>query len=145
MATVNGQRRTRQRQLVLDLLKSARCHPTAAELFDMARAEMPRISLGTVYRNLEVLTRSGVIRKLRGVGTEARFDGDPTQHHHVRCVECGRIDDVRDLPEDFVTGEVQNLGGYDIVGFRLDFLGICPACRVESKSDGDRVLPQKYD
>ena len=102
-----------------------------------------KISLATVYRNLELLARNGVIQKLGLSGAEARFDGNPERHYHVRCIHCERIDDVHDLPEDWVKGQVENLAGYDIVGFRLDFLGVCPDCQGGCGADGGGDSPQE--
>ena len=96
-----------------------------------------------MYRNLEVLSQNGVIRKLQINGPEARFDANPEPHYHVGCIRCERIDDVRDLPEDFIQGQIQNLGGYDIVGFRLNFLGVCPDCQNECGTDGGEASLQK--
>jgi len=136
MVIGRAQRNTRQRQVVLGALKGLTSHPTAAELYEIARARMPKISLGTVYRNLELLAQNGVIQKLQISGAEARFDGNPEQHYHVRCIHCERVDDVHNLPENFVQGQVQSLAGYDIVGFRLEFLGVCPDC--QRGNDADR-------
>ncbi|MBN2563605.1 MAG: transcriptional repressor [Phycisphaerae bacterium] len=129
MSTGRAQRNTRQRRVVLEELQQLSCHPTAAELYEVARARLPKISLGTVYRNLELLAQNGVIQKLQISGAEARFDGNPDRHYHAQCIHCGRVADVHDLPKDFVKGEVRSLAGYDIVGFRLDFLGVCPDCQ----------------
>ena len=144
MATGRAQRNTRQRQVVLEELKKLSCHPTAAELYEIARARLPKISLGTVYRNLELLAQNGVIQKLQISGAEARFDGNTERHYHVRCIHCERVDDVHDLPEDFVGGQVQSLAGYDIVGFRLDFLGVCVDCQGGCGADGCGASPQEH-
>ena len=139
------QRNTRQRTVVLEELKKLSCHPTAAELYEIARARMPRISLGTVYRNLELLAQNGVIQKLEISGAEARFDGNPERHYHVRCIRCERVDDVHDLPEDFVQEEVRSLAGYEIVGFRLEFLGVCPDCQGGCGADGGGASPRERE
>jgi len=142
MVTGKPQRNTQQRTVVLEELKKLSSHPTAAELYDVARGRMPKISLGTVYRNLELLAQNGVIRKLDIGGAEARFDGNPERHYHVRCIHCQRVDDVHDLPEDFVKEQAGNLAGYDIVGFRLDFLGVCPDCQGGCGAGDDGSAPQ---
>ncbi len=129
MQTKGPQRNTRQRQVVLEELKKLTSHPTAAELYEITRARLPKISLGTVYRNLELLAENSVIQKLTMGGGEARFDGNPERHYHVRCVYCGRVDDVHDLPAGFVKNVAPKLGGYEILGYRLDFNGICPECK----------------
>ena len=138
------QRNTRQRQVVLEEVKKLSSHPTAATVYEVARRRLPKISLGTVYRNLEVLAENGVIQRLDIGDVEARFDGNPERHYHVRCVRCERVDDVYDLPSDFVKGEVNRLSGYDILGFRLGFIGICPACKKQSEPGGNEVAsPEK--
>jgi Fur family ferric uptake transcriptional regulator len=122
-------RNTLQKRVILEEIKRMRNHPTAAELYEVVRRRVPRISLGTVYRNLEQLTQSGVIRKLSFSSAEARFDGDTERHYHVRCICCGRVDDVHDLPPGFAQGRASELSGYKIVGVRLEFVGICAECR----------------
>ncbi|MCP4591740.1 MAG: transcriptional repressor [bacterium] len=145
MVARRPQRNTRQRAVVLEELMKLSCHPTAVELYEIARARMPKLSLGTVYRNLELLAENGVIQKLQLSGAEARFDGNPERHYHVRCTRCERVDDVHDLPEDFVKGHIQSLAGYDIVGFRLDFRGVCPDCQQDGCGTDGGVSPQGQD
>ena len=135
MATGMARRNTRQRQVVLEELRKLTSHPTAAQLYEITRARLPKISMGTVYRNLELLAQNVVIQKLQISGSEARFDGNPERHYHVRCVRCERVDDVHDLPDDFVKGEVKSLSGYEILECRLDFVGICPACGNQDRPD----------
>ena len=122
------QRNTRQRRVILEELRKLTSHPTAGELHEITRQRLPKISLGTVYRNLDLLARNGLIRKLETGRGEARFDGDLDHHYHVRCVRCGRVDDAHDLSPDSVTGEVKSLNGYEVLGFRLEFFGVCQAC-----------------
>jgi Fur family ferric uptake transcriptional regulator len=129
-------RNTRQRQAILEVLRGMTSHPTAAELYNAVRKRLPRISLGTVYRNLEVLARLGLLRKLEFGGTETRFDGDLQEHYHVRCVECGRVADLHDLPFDPSDLRVEGLGGYRILGHHLEYVGVCPACGTRMRSDG---------
>ena len=140
-----AQRNTPQRTVVLEELKKVTCHPTAAELYEIARVRMPKISLGTVYRNLEVLAENGVIQELEISGAETRFDGNPERHYHVRCIHCERVDDVHDLPEDFVQEEVRSLAGYEIVDFRLEFLGVCPDCQGGCGADGGGASPRERE
>ena len=123
-----SRRNSKQRRILLEELQSVSSHPTAVELYDMARRRLPSLSLGTVYRNLEVLSEMGAIRKLAFGGAEARFDGDASQHHHIRCAGCGRVDDAAGLPEEPALPDVEKVSGYDILGYRLEFIGVCPAC-----------------
>jgi len=103
-------------------------HPTADEMYEMIRKRLPRISLGTVYRNLEILSEKGVIQKLSVGGTKKRFDGDVSEHYHLRCTSCGRVDDV-DLPPDTSLDEkVESMSGYKIDRHSMEFIGVCPHC-----------------
>ena len=86
--------RTAQREAILRELRSVTSHPTADELYAMLRPEMPQISLGTVYRNLEQMSQAGIIRKLETAGKQKRFDGDLSPHHHMRCRCCGAVVDI---------------------------------------------------
>lgn len=121
-------RMTKQRQVILEELRAVTSHPTADEMYDMVRRRLPNVSLGTVYRNLEILAESGVVQKIDIGGTKKRFDGNVGGHHHLRCVECGRVDDAH-----FDTGvDLEAMAGtitdYTILRHRLEFIGICPAC-----------------
>ena len=126
---MKSQRNTRQRRVILEELRKLSSHPTAADLYEIVRRHLPRISLGTVYRNLELLARMDLIQKLEISGTEARFDGNPDRHYHVRCVRCERVDDLHEVPDDPMKGGFEELDGYEILGYRLEFFGICPECR----------------
>jgi Fur family transcriptional regulator, ferric uptake regulator len=120
---------TTQRTIILEELGKLKTHPTADDLYRTVRTRLPKISLGTVYRNLEILSEAGLIQKIEVPGTMKRFDGDTDIHHHVRCVSCGAVSDIGPahaiaLPD--IPGDVD---GYRIVGCRLDLIGICPRCR----------------
>lgn len=132
-----ARRNTPQRSIILEELRRLDSHPTATELYEIVRKRLPRISLGTVYRNLEVLCQDGAINRLEWTGGETRFDGILADHLHVRCRECGAI---QDLPLDILEGhsafDPQNLTprsaeaeGFLIEGFKLEYSGICPECR----------------
>ena len=121
-------RMTRQRAIILETLRAVDTHPTADEIYGMVREKMPRISLGTVYRNLELLAGSGEIRRLDKAGAQKHFDGNITPHHHVRCRLCGRIGDVfSPVPVPYV--ETAMVPGFILEAVDLEFVGVCDACR----------------
>ena len=122
-------RNTRQRQAILEELRKLTSHPTASDLHQVVRRVLPKVSLGTVYRNLERLAAAGEIQKLEGCGSQTRFDGDLRPHDHVRCVRCGCLADVHAPALDLSHIEGRDLGGFRILGHRLEFLGVCPCCR----------------
>jgi len=136
-------RMTRQRAVILEVLKKVKTHPGADEIFEMARKRLPRISLGTVYRNLEVLSELREIQKFEHIGTLKRFDGTPESHYHVRCVKCGRLDDVPFEIEANLEKKVTPHTNYSIIGHRLEFIGFCPEC---AKSPLNKMLiKQNYN
>jgi len=123
------QRQTRQRQLILETLRGLKTHPTADEVYHLVRRQMPSVSLGTVYRNLERLSSDGMVRKIHGEGGSRRFDGDLSPHHHARCRRCGRLVDLPaqlPLPE---LGGLPGLEGFQVQGCRLELVGLCPGCQ----------------
>ncbi len=128
MATSKLRRNTPQRIVILEELCASKEHPTAAELFALVRKKLPRVSLGTIYRNLEVLHEDGYVRKLEGGGTEARFDGTITPHYHVRCTSCGCVRDLPATSGDNIVPRPRDTAGFRIDGHRLEFFGQCPAC-----------------
>ncbi len=122
-------RMTTQRQVILEELNKLKSHPTAGELCRIVRKRLPRISLGTVYRNLEILSRQGIIQKLDVGGTEMRFDGNTDNHYHLRCLGCGRVDDVEMEVIPGLEQQVDGTNGFQVLSHRLEFVGLCPQCK----------------
>ncbi len=133
------QRSTRQRQVILGELQKLTSHPTASDLYSIVRQQLPKISLGTVYRNLELLARSGTIKKIDSSGREARFDPNVSSHHHLRCLECGRVDDAPFQAEVETAPAPSAPAGWELRETRVEHLGVCPACREKSALDGQDV------
>lgn len=120
---------TRQRQVILEELRKTRSHPTANEIYETVRSRLPRISLGTVYRNLEILSKDGIIRKLELGNDQKRFDGELGGHYHVRCIKCGCLDDISPRPILDIEDAFRNVCGYQITGHQLVLTGLCPSCK----------------
>lgn len=121
-------RMTKQRKVILEELRKVTSHPTADEVYDMVRQRLPRISLGTVYRNLDVLAETGEILKLESAGSQKRFDGNPMPHAHVRCLRCGKVGDVMGA-EVSVSVEGASAPGFSIASARVEFDGVCDMCQ----------------
>lgn len=121
-------RMTRQRSVILEELQRIGFHPTAEELHERVRLRMPRISLGTVYRNLELLSEAGDIARLE-VGGRRRYDGNVhDEHYHARCTQCGAVEDV---PSSVVTRfdfQAEAVKGFRVTGHQLTFTGLCARC-----------------
>ncbi|MBR5315207.1 MAG: transcriptional repressor [Firmicutes bacterium] len=95
-------RYSKQRNLILSILRENPVHPTAEWIFDKAKEEMPSIGVATVYRNLNALVEAGEIIRIPGVKGVDRYDGNYKPHYHMKCVECGRLYDLEPESEDAV-------------------------------------------
>ena len=115
-------------------------HPTADEVYEAVRKRLPKVSLGTVYRNLDILSKEGYIRKIDQAYPQMRFDSNTEDHYHVVCMVCGRVDDIPFEPPkeelDELEKRIIQVSKYTILGHNLEFLGLCPVCR---KSRGDSL------
>ena len=132
---------TKQRTIIFEELKKSRRHMSADELYGVVRKKLPRISLATVYRNLEHLSETGLIVKLEVSGRQKRFDSDVAHHDHVSCVQCHRVENVflEGIKEDSPSHGV--VDGYIITGRRLEFVGLCPRCQEKNRAlKGDATM-----
>lgn len=136
---------TRQRRIILDVLAGSKAHPTADEVYQAVRRQMPRISLATVYRNLDLLAGEGRIGRLRLGEGPARYDGHAGDHHHVRCVRCGRVDDVPAGFCDIRPAELDRSTGYELVDCRVEISGLCPACQRKEPTDQRSLSREQRD
>ena len=119
-------RYSRQRETIYQAVLASRTHPTAEMIHEQLRAELPQLSLGTVYRNLRLLVEEGRLQELDG--PTARFDGVTAPHTHLRCKRCGQVLDLDSLPYDPSLDRLAAAGGAVIESHTLVFTGLCPAC-----------------
>lgn len=133
MSNERKTRMTRQRQVILDELRKVTTHPTASEIYQMVRTKIPNVSLGTVYRNLELLNEQGEIQQLELAGTQRRYDGIADNHYHFRCNCCGRVDDIT-IDNDKNLDSMINIheSDYTITGHKLELTGKCPKCKTDN-------------
>ena len=121
-------RLTTQRQIILEELGKVKSHPTANEVYDMVRKRLPRIGLGTVYRNLELMAENGIILKLEVGGTQKRFDACTNLHYHIRCIACGRVDDIELPVQQEINDMASRNTSYEVLSHHIEFLGTCEQC-----------------
>lgn len=133
-------RTTHQRRVILEEIRRVNTHPTADEIYEMVRKRLPRISLGTVYRNLEILSTCGLIQKIGPASSQMLFDGDPRNHYHIRCIHCGRVEDAPIEMIDTIEQDIREESDYTILAHRLEFIGVCPACK-----KNENLCPQEKD
>ena len=120
---------TKQRETIIEVLRSTTCHPTVDWIYDEVRKEIPNISLGTVYRNLKLLRESREILEIDLSGTFSRFDGNSDNHYHFRCDKCGRVFDVDEPVNKELDERVARKTGFAISHHRLEFRGLCQECQ----------------
>ena len=120
---------SRQREMILESVLGCTDHPTADTVYSRVRELDPRISLGTVYRNLNLLADNGQLRKISIPGGSDRFDRTLAEHGHIICTECGAVQDI--VPENLsaFNDELSALTDYRITRRELILEGICPACQ----------------
>ncbi len=121
-------RNTRQRQAVIQALRETHSHPDAAWIHGQVRAELPNISLGTVYRTLDALVRDGVVMTIERAGQATRYDYKHAGHghHHVVCRGCGAIYDID--AEDVPMPALGLPAGFQVQDVRLEYHGLCQTC-----------------
>ena len=121
---------SKQREVIYRILAGTSNHPTAEWIFQRARVELPNISLGTVYRNLQLLRDLGRIREIATGPVHTRFDALMEPHHHFICTECGGMRDLFvQLPVDLIP--FAQTGGVEVEGCRVEFYGKCEECAGE--------------
>jgi Fur family ferric uptake transcriptional regulator len=125
--------------MILKEVKESGAHPTADEIYERVKKKLPRISLGTVYRNLELLASEGLINRLEPEHPQMRFDWKTKDHYHITCMKCGAIEDAdiepSDNPLEHLENALGNLTKYGIFGHKLEFVGLCKKCR-EKEDNG---------
>ena len=117
-------RYSRQRNIIKDIVFSTNSHPNADWVFHEAKNFIPSISLGTVYRNLKQLSKMGIIKTIYD-GSVARFDWNTRPHNHLKCIECGRITDIKiDETNNFAKKILDN-HSFDVYDIEVTFIGTC--------------------
>jgi Fe2+ or Zn2+ uptake regulation protein len=119
---------TKQRSAVLSVLRSTTEHPPADWVYSQVRKLLPRVSLGTVYRNLSELKEAGLVLELDfGTGC-SRFDFRTDTHYHIMCIKCGRVEDVMIPVRKTLNDTASEATGYKILSHTIQFKGICSSC-----------------
>jgi len=120
---------SKQREIIERTVKSFGSHPSAGEVYEYLHPLYPNLSLGTVYRNLTLLSETGAIQKLHMPDGSDRFDGQTRDHAHVVCERCGLVRDIDTPPQIGLADLVSEKTGFVMTGSQLLITGICEACR----------------
>lgn len=128
---------SRQRDAIVKFLSERKDHPTADIIYTNIRKQFPKISLGTVYRNLSLLEELGEIQRIScGDGME-HFDYDTSSHNHFICRKCKSITDLEMDSIDFINTLASKSFKGNIEGHKTFFYGICPKCAKKEKNTID--------
>ena len=128
---------TKQKQAVLRVVHSAKCHYTAEEIFEKAKEILPEISRATVYNNLHALEREKLIRRITAEDASDRYDSSFIPHGHLYCSACNEISDFN-VP-DFIDTLTGIIGG-EIDSYELKVRYICKACMEKRKAEKEPAL-----
>uniref|UniRef100_A0A7C3RL04 Transcriptional repressor n=1 Tax=Dictyoglomus thermophilum TaxID=14 RepID=A0A7C3RL04_DICTH len=129
------QRETRQRKLVSEILMESMDHPDALTVFRRAEGRGAKISLGTVYRTLELLVNEGKALKFYDRSAVARYDAKIVPHHHLICKICGKVEDWEgeNLNSEMIRKEIEKSTSFKDVDFHMIIYGICEGCAKRSR------------
>lgn len=125
---IKTERRSKQREYILRYIYGTTTHPTAEDIYDNIKSEIPGISLGTVYRNLVHLSEDKKIAKIMNVKGIDHYDGNTNNHYHFLCLTCNSIYDL-DMEllvslEDNVNSKIE----HQVMAHEINFRGICKYC-----------------
>jgi Fe2+ or Zn2+ uptake regulation protein len=126
-------RNSKQKEAILKVVKGTASHPDAYMIYEQVKKEIPRISLGTVYRNLKQLKLAGIIREIRIPGDKDLFDGNMEPHYHCYCCKCGRIFDLDEKIDSDLEQRIRCKTGFQVTEQNLEISGICKSCQIHSR------------
>ena len=124
---------SRQRNIVLDIMKNTYDHPTAEEVYALASKKLPGIGIATIYRNLNQLAEAGEIVRIPVEDGKDRFDGQLREHYHMICKECGTLVDLHADSEEIEKLKSMILESFNLNNDELEFApivlkGVCDKC-----------------
>lgn len=124
-------RYSHQRELIKDIIKGRKDHPTADMIYQSVIEIEPTVSLGTVYRNLKLLTDENEVITLETTDKKIHYDGDTSNHSHFICSDCGKI---IDLFFEFCPPEFLSKDGHRVTAEKRLYYGVCKDCDLKNKS-----------
>ncbi len=124
---------TKQRKAIFSALQGDTSHPTAEEVYQRVKRQLPRISLATVYRNLKLLAQEGLILEISTPNGPNRYDPHVQAHYHFFCDHCERVYDV-EIPVQQALNRELNRQGYRVRSHETIFYGLCRECQLSPSS-----------
>lgn len=126
--TEKAYKNTKQRQQILNVIRSSEGHLTAEQVFTRLRDQDELIGIATVYRNLNLLYQNHLINRVQHPDYGFVYDKNVDDHYHLRCVRCNRLFDVEMEHQDDLDRQAEQLTGAKISGHKMVFEGICADC-----------------
>ncbi|RYL88927.1 peroxide-responsive transcriptional repressor PerR [Sporolactobacillus sp. THM7-4] len=133
----SGVRITPQRHAILEYLVDSDSHPTADEIYKALEHKFPNMSVATVYNNLRVFKKTGLVKELTYGDASSRFDFSTKKHYHIICTNCGKIVDFYYPSLDEVEALAAQVTGFTVDHHRLEIYGLCPECQSKKNSTTD--------
>jgi len=127
--TVKTKNLTRQRSVILAIVKEALDHPTASDIIERLRVTGYNFAYGTVYNSLKYLTAEGLIRELKLGGGISHYDGRVEDHQHIVCRRCHKVSEVHFEAPDSWKGRVASETGFQVEEVQILYEGLCPTCQ----------------
>lgn len=126
---------SKQREVILDVIKDSRMHPTAEEIYDLVIKQEPKISRSTVYRNINILVEQGIIQKIMMATGPNRYDYLHKEHYHAVCKVCGKVFDFcYDFEKEKIAKSMKQQANIDIDVNSITIHGICQKCKSKQKN-----------
>lgn len=123
---------TPQRLAIYNALVATKAHPSAEMIYNELQPVYPTMSLATVYKTIEILKTLDLVQVLNVGEDSFRYDADTTNHPHIRCMCCGRVDDLHGVDSSAFIEQVSATTDYIIQGQQFYFYGVCPKCKSAS-------------
>lgn len=124
-----GVRITPQRHAILSYLVESMGHPTADDIYRALEPKFPNMSVATVYNNLKMFIEAGMVRELTYGDSSSRFDANVSDHYHVTCEKCGKIEDFSYPSLSDVEHSAEKSTGFTVKGHRMELYGLCESCK----------------
>lgn len=122
---------TPQRLAIYNMLAATKAHPNAEMIFNSLQTLYPTMSLATVYKTMEILKEIGLVQILNAGEDSFRYDADVSNHPHVRCLKCGKVEDIENIEYSTFLEQVGQGTDYELLGQQFYFYGVCPTCKLE--------------
>lgn len=122
---------TPQRYAIYKYLKSTKSHPSAEMIYNELKSEYPTMSLATVYKTLKTLLKLGLIIELNVGENNFRYDANVSNHPHIVCLSCGRVDDIENVDFSHLDVDVEKYTNYHVDTHKIYFYGFCSKCKMK--------------